>query len=255
MLLAPLSLDAQEVGDGPRHRRPCGDGGARRRRGRAGALDAAVGFLRRRTDASRSILPGGGTYTLVVVAEGFRTAEREIESSAAVEAEGPLRFALERLFFEAPGLTVTANRGTHPGDAPTSVAVISGDELERRSVANLTEALPFAQGVTFNAGQMDIPRFQRTVARGGQQGAHAARRPPDAGRSGLVRRLRDPPDPGRGTHRNRQRAALDALGHQRPGGCRQCDNTAAAGGNPNRGAGILRPLQHPPTHWFSPTNA
>ena len=100
-------------------------------------------------------LPGGGTYTLVVVAEGFRTAEREIESSAAAE-EGPLRFSLERLLFEVPGLTVTANRGTHPGDAPTSVAVISGDELERRSVANLTEALPFAQGVTFNAGQMDI---------------------------------------------------------------------------------------------------
>ncbi len=100
-------------------------------------------------------LPGGGGYTLVVVAEGFRTAERGVESSAA-EKEGPLRFALERLFFEAPGLTVTANRGTHPGDAPTSVAVISGHELERRSVANLTEALPFAQGVTFNAGQMDI---------------------------------------------------------------------------------------------------
>ena len=34
--------------------------------------------------------------------------------------------------------------------------MISGDELERRSVANLTEALPYAQGVTFNAGQMDI---------------------------------------------------------------------------------------------------
>ena len=99
-------------------------------------------------------LPGGGAYTIVVVAGGFRTVERTVEPGGA--GDEPLRFAVERLLFEVPGLTVTANRGTHPGDVPTSVAVISGDELERRSVANLTEALPFAQGVTFNAGQMDI---------------------------------------------------------------------------------------------------
>ena len=99
-------------------------------------------------------LPGGGAYTLVVVAGGFRTVERAVQPDEA--GDEPLRISLERLLFEVPGLTVTANRGTHPGDAPTSVAVISGDELERRSVANLTEALPFAQGVTFNAGQMDI---------------------------------------------------------------------------------------------------
>ena len=155
MLLAPLSLDAQE---------------AATIRGivvhaETGQPVAGADVLVRSTPLwafsgedgrFEIVLPGGGTYILVVVAEGFRKAEREIESSAAAAAEGLLRFALERLFFEAPGLTVTANRGTHPGDAPTSVAVISGDELERRSVANLTEALPFAQGVTFNAGQMDI---------------------------------------------------------------------------------------------------
>ncbi len=155
MLLAPLSLDAQE---------------AATIRGivvhaETGQPVAGADVLVRSTPLwafsgedgrFEIVLPGGGAYTLVVVAEGFRKAEREIESSAAAAAEGLLRFALERLFFEAPGLTVTANRGTHPGDAPTSVAVISGDELERRSVANLTEALPFAQGVTFNAGQMDI---------------------------------------------------------------------------------------------------
>ena len=154
MLLAPLSLDAQE---------------AATIRGivvhaETGQPVAGADVLVRSTPLwafsgedgrFEIVLPGGGAYTLVVVAEGFRKAEREIESSAAA-AEGLLRFALERLFFEAPGLTVTANRGTHPGDAPTSIAVISGDELERRSVANLTEALPFAQGVTFNAGQMDI---------------------------------------------------------------------------------------------------
>ena len=96
----------------------------------------------------------GGTYTLVVAAEGFRTVEGVIESDP--EEDGPLRISLERMFFEVPGLTVTANRGTYPGDAPTSVAVITGDELQRREATNLNEALPFAQGVTFNAGQMDI---------------------------------------------------------------------------------------------------
>ena len=99
-------------------------------------------------------LPGDGAYTLVVVAGGFRTVERTIQPDEA--GDEPMSFVMERLLFEVPGLTVTANRGTHPGEAPTSVAVISGAELERRSVANLTEALPFAQGVTFNAGQMDI---------------------------------------------------------------------------------------------------
>ena len=97
--------------------------------------------------------PATGVPTLVVVADGFRTVEVAVEPEMWEE---PLRISLERLFFEVPGLTVTANRGTHPGDAPTSVAVISGDELQRREATNLNEALPFAQGVTFNAGQMDI---------------------------------------------------------------------------------------------------
>ena len=107
-------------------------------------------------------LPGRG-HTLVVAAEGFRTVEGVAPPEA--EEDGPLRISLERLFFEVPGLTVTANRGTHPGDAPTSVAVISGDELRRREAANLNEALPFAQGVTFNAGQIDI-RGSSGISRG-----------------------------------------------------------------------------------------
>ncbi|MCY3736498.1 MAG: TonB-dependent receptor [Gemmatimonadaceae bacterium] len=97
--------------------------------------------------------PAGGLPTLVVVAQGFRTVEAAIDPEMEEE---PLRISLERLFFEVPGLTVTANRGSQPGDAPASVAVISGDDLKRREATNLNEALPFAQGVTFNAGQMDI---------------------------------------------------------------------------------------------------
>ena len=104
-----------------------------------------------------------GTYTLVVAADGFRTAERSIQPIAAEDP--PIRIELERRLFEVPGLTVTANRGTRPGDAPTSVAVVSGDELERRNVTGLDEALPFAQGVTFNAGEMDI-RGSSGISRG-----------------------------------------------------------------------------------------
>ena len=48
---------------------------------------------------------------------------------------------------------------------PVSVTVMSGDELRRRDVITLNEALPFAQGVTFNAGQMDI-RGSSGIARG-----------------------------------------------------------------------------------------
>ena len=102
-------------------------------------------------------------HTLFVVADGFRAVERAIPSGRA-RATG-LRIELERLLFEVPNLNVTVNRGTRPGDASTSVAVISGDELERRNVIRLDEALPFGQGVTFNAGQMDI-RGSSGIARG-----------------------------------------------------------------------------------------
>ena len=110
------------------------------------------------------ILPDGGPYTLVVVADGFRTVERTFELAAAAAA--PLRISLERLLFDVPGLTIAASRGAgRPGDAPTSIAVVSGEELRRRDVTSLNEALPFAQGVTFNAGQMDI-RGSSGIARG-----------------------------------------------------------------------------------------
>ena len=104
-----------------------------------------------------------GTYILVVAADGFRNVERTIRPMAV--GDEPVRIELEHLFFEIPNLTVTANRGTSPGDAATSVAVVSGDELRRRNVTGLDEALPFAQGVTFNAGEMDI-RGSSGISRG-----------------------------------------------------------------------------------------
>lgn len=108
-------------------------------------------------------LPGRGEHTLFAVADGFRGLEQPVQAGS--EAGTTLRISLERLVLEIPSLNVTVNRGSRPGDVPTSVAVISGQEVERRNVTNLDEALPFAQGVTFNAGQMDI-RGSSGVARG-----------------------------------------------------------------------------------------
>lgn len=106
----------------------------------------------------------GDRIHLIVVAAGFRTLEHPVDPLSARTA--PLTIALERALFEVPGVTVTANRGNaQPGEAPVSVAVITGDELQRRDVTNLKEALPYAQGVTFNAGHMDI-RGSSGIARG-----------------------------------------------------------------------------------------
>ena len=109
-------------------------------------------------------VPGAGTYTLTVVAEGYASSELAVDAaSTGVE---PLRISLEPLLFDVPGVTVTASRTTlRPGEAPVSVSVMSGEEIQRRDVTNLREALPFAQGVTFNAGQMDI-RGASGIARG-----------------------------------------------------------------------------------------
>ncbi len=112
--------------------------------------------------------PGPRPVRLLVAAAGYATIEHETGTAGTTESPVPanLLIALERLPFEVPGLTVTANRGNAlPGEAPVSVTVMSGDELGRRSAATLDEALPFAQGVTFNAGQMDI-RGASGIARG-----------------------------------------------------------------------------------------
>lgn len=106
--------------------------------------------------------PSNGAFVLVVIADGFRAAERRLENRAS----GDLEILLERRLVNVPGLTVTASRSiARPGEAPVSVAVMSGAELERRDAVTLDEALPFAQGVIFNSGQMDI-RGATGLARG-----------------------------------------------------------------------------------------
>ena len=113
-------------------------------------------------------LPAGtAAAELVVAATGFETVVREVAVPAPGEGDdASLVIELERTLFEVAGVTVTATRGNaRPGEVPVSVSVMSGEELRRRDVTSLGEALPFAQGVTFNAGQMDI-RGSSGFARG-----------------------------------------------------------------------------------------
>lgn len=110
------------------------------------------------------VLAGPGPHVLVVSAYGYSTVEHSMIPRAP--GEDPVRIPMSRRLFEVPGVMVTASRSaTRPGDAPTSVAVIGAAELGKRDVTSLDEALPFAQGVTFNAGHMDI-RGSSGIARG-----------------------------------------------------------------------------------------
>ena len=105
-----------------------------------------------------------GMYSLLVAHASFR----ETTADVRVAADGVSRveITLERFMFDVPGLVVTANRSEmRPEDATVSISVMTGDEIVRRNVISLSEALPFAQGVIFNAGQMDI-RGATGLARG-----------------------------------------------------------------------------------------
>ena len=106
-----------------------------------------------------------GIYTVGAVAPGFvETSLTDVEIVAGRATQ--LEIVLERAVFDMPSIVVTANRGaTVPGESPVSVAVMTGEEIRRRNVISLEEALPFAQGVVFNSGQMDI-RGATGLARG-----------------------------------------------------------------------------------------
>jgi len=63
-------------------------------------------------------------------------------------------------------VVVTASRAPERGEeSGASVSVLSNQELTRRNVTTLDQALAFEPGVTFNAGQMDI-RGSTGLARG-----------------------------------------------------------------------------------------
>jgi len=116
-------------------------------------------------DFSFSDAPGTGDYTLSVVRLGYRPYEQQLQFPLE-GTRGTLGILLRRTSLNLPGLTVTAARFLmRPGDTPASLAVVGEQEIEARDILTLADALKFAQGVTFNAGTMDI-RGSSGIAQG-----------------------------------------------------------------------------------------
>ena len=97
-----------------------------------------------------------GTYTLRVTAPGY---EQAVHSEVVVTDGESVRVVVyvQPSVIDVPGLVVTASRSRErPDESPVSVSVLDGQELQQRNVNDVGEALPFAQGVVSNAGQIDI---------------------------------------------------------------------------------------------------
>ncbi|MEE8573153.1 MAG: TonB-dependent receptor plug domain-containing protein, partial [Gemmatimonadota bacterium] len=115
-----------------------------------------LGVLTDEAGSFRIVRLEPGTYTLQVTAPGYDPTTRSDvvvttgESSRVVVYVNPA-------IINVPGLVVTASRGRErPDESAVSVSVMDGSEVQQRNVNNVGEALPFAQGVVSNAGQLDI---------------------------------------------------------------------------------------------------
>jgi outer membrane receptor for ferrienterochelin and colicins len=97
-----------------------------------------------------------GHYTLHVVAMGYGGASHA-NVAVAGGATSRVDFSLATSPVELPGVIVTASRGTQqPGASPASVAVITQKDITQRDITQLSQALPFASGVTYAGGTLDI---------------------------------------------------------------------------------------------------
>jgi outer membrane receptor for ferrienterochelin and colicins len=136
-------------------------------------VDGAVVLLRgtllraRTDDRGRfriSAIPPG-RYTLTALALGY--AGDSLTQVTLSDGEvRDLSVALTRAPLALTDVVVTASRAPERGEeSGASVSVLSNQELTRRNVTTLDQALAFQPGVTFNAGQMDI-RGSTGLARG-----------------------------------------------------------------------------------------
>lgn len=106
-----------------------------------------------------------GHYTIRVMVSGYESATVE-NVRVDVGKTKRLNFFIRETTIQLPGIVVTANRaGELPGESPASVAVVTREEIARRNVITINEALPYAPGVIFNHRQMDI-RGSTGLARG-----------------------------------------------------------------------------------------
>lgn len=136
-------------------------------------VDGAVVLLRgtllsARTDAQGrfrlSTVPAG-RYTMQILAIGFAgDSLTGLTLSAGEQREVIL--TLRRMPIGLADVVVTASRSLERGEeSGASVSVLARQELVRRNVTTLDQALLYQPGITFNAGQMDI-RGSTGLARG-----------------------------------------------------------------------------------------
>lgn len=125
----------------------------------ANATVLVVGTLSRGlTDAAGSfridqVAPG--RYEVRVLTIGYASAAESVTVAAGATAR--VNFALQRASMKLAAVTVTAGRGEREiGDVPASQAVMSSQEVTRRNVVTLDQALRFVPGVVFNGGDIDI---------------------------------------------------------------------------------------------------
>ncbi len=107
-----------------------------------------------------------GRYAVRVVAIGYESVTRGDVDVAAGKTR--LDLSLERGAIELPGIVVTASRTEErPGESPASVAVLSSDEIARRNVITVDQALRYVPGVSFNGGGGDMDIRGATGIAGG----------------------------------------------------------------------------------------
>jgi iron complex outermembrane receptor protein len=106
-----------------------------------------------------------GTYTLRFSAPGYEQtshADVVVNEGESVRVDVYVRPSV----IDVPGLVVTASRSRErPDESPVSVSVLEAQEIQQRNVNDVGEALPFAQGVVSNGGQLDI-RGASGISRG-----------------------------------------------------------------------------------------
>ena len=106
-----------------------------------------------------------GTYALRVSAPGYE----QTSHPGVIVTEGEsirVDVYVQPTVIDVPGLVVTASRSRErPDESPVSVSVVDAQELQQRNVNDVGEALPFAQGVVSNGGQLDI-RGASGISRG-----------------------------------------------------------------------------------------
>lgn len=97
-----------------------------------------------------------GRHTVRVAAMGYAAAVRT-DVHVAPGDTVKLDFSLSASPFALPGVIVTASRETQQvGESPASVSVLTRKDIAQRDVTQLTQALPYAAGVTYQGGTLDI---------------------------------------------------------------------------------------------------